>query len=290
MRNTLIIITSLLLLSCNNNYNNALEYYNNALEYYNNVNNSNSQLFLDDAKSELNLISESNRSDEKVIELTNKMNLLQDKLDSILVAENQKRLDVELVLLEAKIRDKKRNDKAKEIELKNKLIKEKEKYPNMVGKWRTYQTNYLSMFNGIVRIYKKNGAYFYSTEFDSGEGEYLRKLRKSGNTYREIGKGDYVVIQSNGDLVHKDPEGYLMRSKKYDETFTPTTKELSNNFDVNDAIGQDVFSFRFEYGLDDFETVDGTNNHKWITYYPKYNVTIVSNKKTDLIEDFRFGK
>ena len=67
-------------------------------------------------------------------------------------------------------------------------------------------------------------------------------------------------------------------------------KELSKNFDFNDAIGQNIFKFRFEYALDDFETVEGTNNQKWVTYYPKHNITIVSNKKTDLIEEFKFGK
>ena len=40
------------MLSCNSNYNNAVEYYKNAK-------NSNSQVFLDEAKDELNLIKES---------------------------------------------------------------------------------------------------------------------------------------------------------------------------------------------------------------------------------------
>ena len=81
-----------------------------------------------------------------------------------------------------------------------------------------------------------------------------------------------------------------MTSKEYDETFIPAKKDLSKNFDFNDAIGQNIFKFRFEYALDDFETIDGTNNQKWITYYPKQDITIVSNKKTDLIEEFKFGK
>jgi len=278
----LLLLTFLIMLSCNSNYNNAVEYYKNAK-------NSNSQVFLDEAKDELNLIKESKKDDEKVIQLTNKINLLQKKLDSISYAKNQKRLDYENKLLVKKIEKEKEKEREREKEAKSKLREERQKYPNMVGKWRTYQTNYLSMYNGIVRIYRQNGSYFYSTEFDSGSREYNRKLKKSGNKYYEIGKSDYVVLKSNGDLEHRDKEGYLMTSREYDETFTPAKKELSKNFDFNDAIGQNIFKFRFEYALDDFETVDGTNNQRWITYYPKHNITIVSNKKTDLIEEFKFG-
>ena len=83
------------------------------------------------------------------------------------------------------------------------------------------------MFNGIVRIYRQNGSYFISWEFDSGSREYINKLKKSGNKYYEIGKSDYVVLKSNGDLEHRDKEGYLMTSKEYDETFIPAKKDLS---------------------------------------------------------------
>ena len=57
-----------MMFSCNSNYNNAVEYYKNAT-------NSNSQILLDEAKNELNLITESKKEDEKVIHLTNKINL-----------------------------------------------------------------------------------------------------------------------------------------------------------------------------------------------------------------------
>ena len=214
----------------------------------------------------------------------------QKELDSISYAKNQQRLEYENKLLVEKIKKEKEQEIEREKELKNKLREERRKYPNMVGKWTCYQTNYLSMFNGIVRVCRQNGSYFISWECDSGSREYINKLKKSGNKYYEIGKSDYVVLKSNGDLEHRDKEGYLMTSRKYDGSFSPSKKELSKNFDFNDAIGQNIFKFRFEYALDDFETVEGTNNQKWVTYYPKHNITIVSNKKTDLIEEFKFGK
>lgn len=278
MKNLLLLLLIIFFTSCNTNYNNALKYLETATQL-------NSQDYLDDAKFEYNLIDESRKSDDKVIELLNKITNLQNRIDSISYVENQKRLDFENKLLEDKIE----KEKEKIKDAKEKLEREKSLYPNLVGKWRTYQTNYLSMFNGIVRIYKKNGSYFYSKEFSSGSREYTRKLRKSGNKYYEVGKSDYVIIKSNGDLEHRDKEGYLMTSKKFDKNFTPTFKKLTRNINTDDIIGKNIFEFRFEYRLDDFKTKEGTNNQKWITYYPKYDLTLTSNKQSDQIEDFKFG-
>jgi len=278
MKNLLLLLLIIFFTSCNTNYNNALKYLETATQL-------NSQDYLDDAKFEYNLIDESSKSDDKVIELLNKITNLQNRIDSISYVENQKRLDFENKLLEDKIE----KEKAKVREAKENLRREKRFYPNLVGKWRTYQTNYLNMYNGIVRIYKKNGSYFYSKEFSSGSREYTRKLRKSGNKYYEVGKSDYVILKSNGDLEHRDKEGYLMTSKKFDENFTPTIKKLTRNINTDDIIGKNIFEFRFEYRLDDFKTKEGTNNQKWVTYYPKYDLTLTSNKQSDQIEDFRFG-
>jgi len=52
IKNALLLLTFLMMFSCNSNYNNAVEYYKNAT-------NSNSQILLDEAKDELNLIKES---------------------------------------------------------------------------------------------------------------------------------------------------------------------------------------------------------------------------------------
>lgn len=278
MKYLYITITSIILISCNNNFNNATEYYEKAEK-------SNSQVFLDDAKFELGLINESKKNDENVIELFKKINLLQQKFDSITIIENIKRIEYENKTLKYNIKI----EKEKESIAKENARKEKIKYPNMIGKWRTYQTDYLKIVNGIVRIYNKNGVFYISKIFDKDGSEYTKRLRKSGNKYYEIGKSDYVILKSNGDLEHRDKEGYLMTSKKYDDSFTPSIKKLTENIKYNEIIGENIFKFRFNYGLEDFVTMQGTNNEKWITYYPKYDLTLTSNKQSDQIEDFKFG-
>lgn len=278
MKYLYITITSIILISCNNNFNNATEYYEKAEK-------SNSQVFLDDAKFELGLINESKKNDEKVIELFKKISLLQKKFDSITILENIKRIEYENKTLKYNIKI----EKEKESIAKENARKEKIKYPNMIGKWRTYQTDYLKILNGIVRIYNKNGIFYISKIFDKDGSEYTKRLRKSANKYYEIRKSDYVILKSNGDLEHRDKEGYLMTSKKYDDSFTPTIKKLTDNIKSYEIIGENIFKFRFNYGLEDFVTMQGTNNEKWITYYPKYDLTLTSNKQSDQIEDFKFG-
>ena len=278
MKYLYITITSIILISCNNNFNNATEYYEKAEK-------SNSQVFLDDAKFELGLINESKKNDEKVIELFKKISLLQKKFDSITILENIKRIEYENKTLKYNIKI----EKEKESIAKENARKEKIKYPNMIGKWRTYQTDYLKILNGIVRIYNKNGVFYISKIFDKDGSEYTKRLRKSANKYYEIRKSDYVILKSNGDLEHRDKEGYLMTSKKYDDSFTPTIKKLTDNIKSYEIIGENIFKFRFNYGLEDFVTMQGTNNEKWITYYPKYDLTLTSNKQSDQIEDFKFG-
>jgi|TARA_B110001469_G_scaffold123050_1_gene134519 hypothetical protein len=46
--------------------------------------------------------------------------------------------------------------------------------------------------------------------------------------------------------------------------------------------------FIAEYGSP--ETLNGTDNNKWIVYFPKGNLTVVSNKKTDKFENICVGK
>ena len=87
MKNLLLFLLIIFFTSCNTNYNNALKYLETATQL-------NSQDYLDDAKFEYNLIDESSKSDDKVIELLNKITNLQKRIDSISYVENQKRLDL----------------------------------------------------------------------------------------------------------------------------------------------------------------------------------------------------
>ena len=111
------------------------------------------------------------------------------------------------------------------------------------------------------------------------------------NQYHIIGKSDYVRINNDGNLEHWDKEGYLMTSKIFNENFiAPRNNKISKDFDVLSLIGQNIFDFRYKYDLDDFETLNGTNNTIWITYYPEVDITIHSNKKNDNIISANFGK
>ena len=38
------------------------------------------------------------------------------------------------------------------------------------------------------------------------------------------------------------------------------------------------------------ETLSGTNNSKWVAYFPKSNFTIVTDKKTDIVKKIYEGK
>ena len=43
-----------------------------------------------------------------------------------------------------------------------------------------------------------------------------------------------------------------------------------------------------EYGSP--ETLSGTNNSRWVAYFPKGNFTIINDKKTDIIKKVLAGK
>ena len=101
------------------------------------------------------------------------------------------------------------------------LIEEEElkaeelKYPNLVGKWKCYSSGAYSALNSDVRIYKKNGKYYQSMVFDKDGGESTLQLNKvSNNRYNNIGKSDYNIINTDGDLEFWDKQGYFMTCKK----------------------------------------------------------------------------
>jgi len=64
------------------------------------------------------------------------------------------------------------------------------------------------------------------------------------------------------------------------------------------SLRKKYIGFKYEYPKStDFigehgspETLDGTDNNKWIVYFPKGNLTVVSNKKTNKFENICVGK
>ena len=101
------------------------------------------------------------------------------------------------------------------IEKEIERIAELEKYPNLIGKWKCYNTNYNSVLNSIVRIYQKDGVYYQSMVFDRDGSESNLKLKKISETrYDNVGKSDYNIINKNGDLEFWDNQGYFLTCKK----------------------------------------------------------------------------
>ena len=89
-------------------------------------------------------------------------------------------------------------------------------YPKMLGKWTCYQTNYLSTLNSTVRIFKRGETYYQSMLFDKDGSESILKLKKkSEKRYDVIGKSDFNIINTGGDLEFWDKQGYFLTCKKW---------------------------------------------------------------------------
>ena len=58
----------------------------------------------------------------------------------------------------------------------------------------------------------------------------------------------------------------------------------------NEAIGKDVFDYRYENNLGNPKTLKGTDGTYWITYYPEVDITLLSLKKNDIILNAVSGK
>jgi hypothetical protein len=98
-----------------------------------------------------------------------------------------------------------------------KILEEKElkKYPNLVGRWVVNESNYLSILNSVVRIYKEKGIYYQSMIFDKDNSESIMKLsKKSKIRFDVVGKSDYLLISPSGNLMFWDEQGFLLTCKQ----------------------------------------------------------------------------
>ena len=57
-----------------------------------------------------------------------------------------------------------------------------------------------------------------------------------------------------------------------------------------DAIGSNVFNYRYDNELGSPTTIEGTNNTYWVSYYSDVDITLISLKKTDIILNSSEGK
>jgi hypothetical protein len=270
MKKLLLILLCLPLLfsSCTNHYKSAEILFNKGI-------NEKSQDILNGAVLKLDLIRDHQKQYDEAQKLIT-------RIDSVLLSWEQEE-------------ERKLKGEEERLNLLNKAIVDSlkhidRKYPNLVGRWVLNESNYLSTLNSIVRIYKKGGVYYKSMVFDKNGSESVLKLNKSSNNrYDVIGKSDYNVISSNGDLQFWDKEGYFLTCKKRKEAKIERKQKTLDSL-LKDAIGSNVFSYRYDNELGDPTTIAGTNNIYWVSYYSDVDISLISLKKTEIILNSSVGK
>ena len=281
MKKLLLILLCLPLLfsSCTNHYKSAEILFNKGI-------NEKSQDILNGAVLKLDLIRDHQKQYDEAQKLIT-------RIDSVLLSweqEEERRKKIEKQEEERRLKG-----EEERLNLLNKAIEDSlkridRKYPNLVGRWVLNESDYLSTLNSIVRIYKKGGVYYKSMVFDKNGSESVLKLNKSSNNrYDVIGKSDYNVISSNGDLQFWDKEGYFLTCKKRKEAKLEKKKKTLDSL-LKDAIGSNVVSYRYDNELGNPTTIAGTNNIYWVSYYSDVDVTLISLKKTDIILNSSKGK
>lgn len=60
--------------------------------------------------------------------------------------------------------------------------------------------------------------------------------------------------------------------------------------EVSSLVGMDVFDIAYKYSKVSPETLTGTNNQRWVVYYSDINVTLETNKSTNIVQKARKGK
>jgi hypothetical protein len=185
------IFTVILLTSCVNHLDDAKLIFLNGVE-------QKSEEILKEAELEADMITENHKDYDKAQKLILSVDSVLSLWAEIEKAKLQRIAD-SIQLIE---------DSLLQIELIN--------YPNLLGKWTCYQTNYLRTLNSTVRIFKKGGTYYQSMLFDKDGSESVLKLKKkSDKRYDVIGKSDYNVINKDGDLEFWDKQGYFLTCKKW---------------------------------------------------------------------------
>jgi hypothetical protein len=60
--------------------------------------------------------------------------------------------------------------------------------------------------------------------------------------------------------------------------------------EVSSLVGMDVFDIAYDYSKVGPETLTGTNNQRWVVYYSDINITLETNKSTNIVQKARKGK
>lgn len=60
--------------------------------------------------------------------------------------------------------------------------------------------------------------------------------------------------------------------------------------EVSSFIGMDVFDIAYDYSKSSPETLTGTNNKRWVVYYDDIDVTLETDKTTNIVQKASKGK
>ena len=60
--------------------------------------------------------------------------------------------------------------------------------------------------------------------------------------------------------------------------------------EVSSLIGMNVFDIAYKYCKVGPETLTGTNNQRWVVYYSDINITLETNKSTNIVQKAKKGK
>jgi len=71
------------------------------------------------------------------------------------------------------------------------------------------------------------------------------------------------------------------------DNFTTANGEV---LEVSSLIGMDVFDIGYDYSEVNPETLNGTNNQRWIVHYREINITLVTDKSTNIVQSATKGK
>lgn len=60
--------------------------------------------------------------------------------------------------------------------------------------------------------------------------------------------------------------------------------------EITPLVGMDVFDLAYEYCAVGPETLMGTNNQRWVVYYSDIDITLVTDKATNIVLQTEKGK
>lgn len=198
------------------------------------------------------------------------------KISDIKPNSYQKHIDQKL--LEDSLR--RENETKLELEIKN--LHEQ----GIFGKWECTFSGYESII-----LFRKDGDNFTSNvDFTKNNSPTkIEIINKKGEKYlvQNSTANEYYIINKDGNLEIWDKDDLLTTSRSImpGQDSKPLPK-----FDINNVIGENIFTVKGNHSKSSPKTLDGTNNVFWIVYYKDLNVTFKVKKNTDRILKAKEGR